>query len=82
MLVTLWQLWGRFVITFGILGRRWGPLWKHLRHMGVTLGALQGHFWVTFGSYRRRMAGVMHVGAGLVGLKSESMHATRATSKF
>ena len=28
------------------------------------------------------MAGVMHIGAGLVGLKSEIAHGTRATSEF
>ena len=28
------------------------------------------------------MAGVMHIGAGLVGLKSENVHGTRATSEF
>ncbi len=28
------------------------------------------------------MAGLMHIGAGLVGLKSENVHGTRATSEF
>ena len=40
-----------------------------------------GHFWVSFGLYRRRMAAVMRISAGLVGLKSENMHATAARSK-
>ena len=35
--------------------------------MRVTLG----HFWASFGPYRRRMAGVMRIGAGLVGLKAK-----------
>ena len=32
--------------------------------------------------YRRRMADVMRIGAGLLGLKIENMHATAAASRF
>ena len=58
------QLWGELVATLLALG---GPLWGYLGYMRVTLG----HFWASFGPYRRRMAGVMCLGAGLVGLKAK-----------
>ena len=32
---------------FGII---LGPLWEHLRHMGVTLGPFWGHFGISLGS--------------------------------
>ncbi len=57
-------------------------------HFGVTLeqfGVTLEHFGFHCGSrwaYRRRMAGVMHIGAGLVGLQIENVHATAARSKF
>ena len=44
--MTLMQLWGNFVLTFGTWGRLWG-------HFGVTLGALAaygGDFGATLGS--------------------------------
>ena len=53
MMMTLWQLWGHFVVTSafecGFEGTL-GLLWEHLRHVGVTLGALWGQVWVSLGS--------------------------------
>ena len=48
---------------------------------GALLGSLWGHFGIILG-YKRRMADVMRIGAGLLGLKSENMHAIVATSRF
>ena len=55
MMVTLWQLWGHFVVTIGIRGRLCGQF-------GVTLGALAtcwsafgvtlGSVWVSVGDFR------------------------------
>ena len=53
--------------------------------LGVHFGATLEHFGgtlVPLWAYGRRMAGVMRIGAGLVGLKSENVHGTRATSEF
>ena len=47
----------------------------------ATLGSTWGHIGVQW-VYRRRMAGAMHIGAGLVELKNESVHATKATRKL
>ena len=45
--------------------------------MRVTLG----NFWASFGPYRRRMAGVMRIGAGLVGLKAKMCTAFEPEAK-
>ena len=34
----------------GGFGSIWGSLWKHLRHMGVTLGSLWDYFGISLGS--------------------------------
>ena len=48
---------------------------------GVTFGSLWDHFGIILGD-KGRMADVMRIGAGLLGLKSENMRAIAATSKF
>ena len=56
MMMTLWQLWGHFVITLGILGRRWGRPGVTLEALAAyggdfcgTLGSLWGQFGVSLG---------------------------------
>ena len=50
----------------------------------AQLAATGGAFWGDFGALwnSRRMAGLMPIGAGLVGLKSENVHGTRATGEL
>ena len=54
------------------------PFLAYEGDVGTTLGSL----WDKFGHIKRRIAGVMRIGAGLVGLRSENMHATAARSKI
>ena len=63
-----------YLINLLLLGDFWGDFGALWRYFGATLGGL----W----AYGRRMAGVMHIGAGWVGLKSENVHGTRTTSEF
>ena len=47
----------------------------------ATLLAFGGHFGASFGPYRRRMAGVMRIGAGFVGLKAKMCTAFEPEAK-
>ena len=64
------QLYGQLGSTLGALGG----------HFGITLGAL-GWLGVTCGSLWDHFGHMMRICAGLIGLKSENMHATAARSK-
>ena len=50
-------------------------------NFGVILG-LRGWLWDTFGSLGHHIGQMMRICAGLVGPKSENVHATAATSGF
>ena len=65
------QLWGQVGVT---LKAFWG-------NFGVILG-LRGWLWDTFGSLGHHIGQMMRICAGLVGPKSEKVHATAATSEF
>ena len=67
-----------FIQLSAQLGATWGAFWGDSGALWKYFGANLGWLW----AYSRRMAGVMHMGAGLVGLKSEIVHGTRATSEF
>ena len=60
------------------LGALWGAVGGHF---GITLGTW-GWLGVTFGSLWDHFGHMMHIGSGLIGLKSENMHATAARSKI